>query len=207
MRELAALWAHAQGAACASKLGLLTFATVDMLSRPEISAALSSKSCYCSFNGYSYILEVSAGAADNHSAHWQRIPFLLKHLPHFDWLLYTDADTVVTNSSVRLESFIDVAVAEAPDTFLIVQDDINLNRWFKFPIHACTLCVFVIVPAELLRVVVAFSFEVVGGMAPPLRITLVLPRSCVSGMLWASGTCHLPWTGACTTRSESSLQC
>lgn len=110
------------------RIGMLSYATPDLLASTEVQAALSTKSCYCSLHGYRFILEVSPGTANNRTAHWQRIPFLMKHLPMYDWLFFTDADTVVTNSTVRLEDFVSAAVSASPSTFLIVQDDFVLNR-------------------------------------------------------------------------------
>ena len=38
--------------------------------------------------------------------HWGRIVAVRRLLPFFDWVFYTDADTLITNSSVSLESIL-----------------------------------------------------------------------------------------------------
>lgn len=37
-------------------------------------------------------------------------------------------DTVITNSTTRLEEFIEAALSQEPDTFFILQDDFTINR-------------------------------------------------------------------------------
>lgn len=111
-----------------ARIGWLSYSSPDLLNHPGIQATLALKSCYCAMHGYQHIFEVSPFDTGPRTSHWHRIPFLLKHLRFYDWIFYSDADTVVTNASVRLEDFVNIAVAAQPDTFFVIQDDMGLNR-------------------------------------------------------------------------------
>lgn len=74
------------------------YAEVARLCRP-------SKARYCQRHGYQFI-EHSFGPLDR-TAHWGRVHAIREHLPKFDYVLYLDTDTIITNPSITIESQID----------------------------------------------------------------------------------------------------
>ncbi len=103
---------------------------------------MSSKACYCQLHGYTNIIEPNALYTKlyHRKPHWDRIPALLRHLPSFDWILYLDADILVTNASVRVEDLLDRALSIHTHSmsawenltnvgvpFLVVQDGMEVN--------------------------------------------------------------------------------
>jgi hypothetical protein len=66
----------------------------------------STKRPYAERHGYVYIEETSSLNASRPTA-WSKILAVKRHLPRFDWLFWTDADSLVTNPDVRLEAFLD----------------------------------------------------------------------------------------------------
>lgn len=48
-----------------------------------------------------------------------RVPSLQRHLPHYDWLFYSDSDVAIANVSILLEDFIH---RFPPDTNIVFTD-------------------------------------------------------------------------------------
>jgi len=51
--------------------------------------------------------------------HWYKIKALRQHLPHYDWIFYTDTDAIIMNQAVRLEKFLD------DDHDFVISYDVN----------------------------------------------------------------------------------
>mmetsp|Transcript_33703 Transcript_33703/g.104046 ORF Transcript_33703/g.104046 Transcript_33703/m.104046 type:complete len:430 (-) Transcript_33703:44-1333(-) len=51
--------------------------------------------------------------------HWWRIPAIQEYLPRYEWLLWVDADTVITNFTISLTEFVDKLPHD--DTFFIIR--------------------------------------------------------------------------------------
>ena len=64
------------------------------------------KKKYCTKHGYDFISNEKSLAPEYHPA-WSKIPYLQKYLPEYDWVVWTDADTYVINSEIKLESFME----------------------------------------------------------------------------------------------------
>ena len=60
---------------------------------------------YCRRHGYQFVEHVF-GDLDR-TPHWGRILAIQEHLPKFEWLLYLDSDTIITNPEVKIEPHID----------------------------------------------------------------------------------------------------
>jgi len=92
------------------KIAVLTFecppANFRKLSFPN-------KRKYCEKHGYSFL-----GYTDRLSNRsWDKIGYILKHLNEYDWIFWSDADSFIVNSDIKLEEFI------SPEKDLIIQLD------------------------------------------------------------------------------------
>lgn len=131
----------------ATSVAVLTVATADVLDR--YSAAINSKRCYCHHHAYAFVLDTNAYHLPPHSrdgrpAHWNRVEALRRLLPVFEWVVYMDADMLVSNSTPALTAMIeDTARWEgagggAKYPSLIVQDGMEINKWVPAPHRAAT---------------------------------------------------------------------
>ena len=99
------------------RIALVTLAT------PEISpvARLShpNRASYCRRHGHAFISHDRNPDAGRHP-YWGKVPVLLSHLNDgFDWLFWSDADSLILNPDLRLEDL----VAEDPAAELICTRD------------------------------------------------------------------------------------
>ncbi|CEO98545.1 hypothetical protein PBRA_006659 [Plasmodiophora brassicae] len=86
--------------------------------------ATNSKQCYALRHGYDFIFDTNA-ATSSLNPWWRKVMATKKYLPFYDWVFWMDADTLVTNYTVRLEWFLPENDA---DTHLVVTDhNIALN--------------------------------------------------------------------------------
>ena len=61
---------------------------------------------YCHRHGYGFRLYTSGFAEDRHPS-WSKILFVQDALKSYPWVMWVDADAIVTNSDVGLEQFLD----------------------------------------------------------------------------------------------------
>lgn len=85
------------------KIAVLTCYDQDMAEVGRISSA--NKRSYCERHRYDFIEETEA-LETGRPPTWWKIKLLQKHLPSYDWIFWTDADSLVMNPSVRLERFL-----------------------------------------------------------------------------------------------------
>jgi hypothetical protein len=64
----------------------------------ELSA--ENKRCYSNLHGYELLCHRGNLALPRPAA-WSKIPLILRHLDDFDWLFWTDADSLVMNSYLQ----------------------------------------------------------------------------------------------------------
>lgn len=86
--------------------------------KPIRDIATPNLAAYCARHGYPMIEETDA-IDPKRPAAWSKILLLEKHLPDYDWLWWKDADALVMNSQVRLETFLD------PDFDMVISIDAN----------------------------------------------------------------------------------
>ena len=74
---------------------------------PNNDRAISfpNKQKYCDKHGYAFLPYTESLNEYCHPS-WSKILYLIQHLRDFDWLVWTDADTYIINSDIKLESFI-----------------------------------------------------------------------------------------------------
>ena len=94
----------------AARILLLTAMTEDKLG--ESQPATNSKQCYALRHGYTFIVETNKEIATSINPWWIKTFALQKYLPHFDWVVWLDADCLVSNAEVKLEWFLDDATAD-----------------------------------------------------------------------------------------------
>jgi hypothetical protein len=87
-----------------SAISVLTLYDESFTSLAAISTP--NKRRYAQRHGYDYleqkgILDISRPPA------WSKIRALLRHLADYDWIFWTDADSLIMNPALRLESFLD----------------------------------------------------------------------------------------------------
>ncbi|CAD5174956.1 probable alpha-1,6-mannosyltransferase MNN10 [Musa acuminata AAA Group] len=90
-------------------------------------AVAGNKQAYAARMGYVF---VDAGGMVDHSRppSWSKILAVRSHLPHYDWVFWNDADTMVMNPAISLESILYAVIGHtnldaSPD--LVVTEDTN----------------------------------------------------------------------------------
>ena len=69
------------------------------------SVILPNKQEYCERHGYDFVID--RGDIDfSRPLNWTKVPAILAHLGNYDWILWSDIDTLFVDMSVRLEDFI-----------------------------------------------------------------------------------------------------
>lgn len=91
------------------------FAQVREVSEPN-------KRAYAEKHGYPFIHETEL-LDPSRNASWNKIPYVLKYLPDFDWVFWTDADSLVMNPDVRLED----VIGDTDKDFLAMAKNNNPN--------------------------------------------------------------------------------
>ena len=100
-------------------IGLLTAADAGAASIAEQS--VPNKQRYCGAHGYRMIFR-NDGFDVQRPLAWSKIRFLRERLGDFDWLFWSDADSLIMDPSRRLEEFID----DAYDV-VITQEDLGVG--------------------------------------------------------------------------------
>lgn len=85
------------------KIGLLT--AFDPAQRPLADISSPNKRAYCTRHGYEFIGRTGGFDAGRHPV-WGKVKFLRELLPRFDWLFWSDADSLVLRPDVPLERFL-----------------------------------------------------------------------------------------------------
>ena len=97
-------------------LALLTISTPELKAVRDISEPVNWS--YCRWYGYGFIQ--SARLTDRPPS-WDKVALLLRKLSDYDYIWIVDADCVVTNPGITLESIIDLA----PGADMLITKDTN----------------------------------------------------------------------------------
>lgn len=73
--------------------------------RKSIQPCIDSKIAYCKKHNYDLIICKKKLIQNKHLI-WSKIPLIQKYLDKYDWILCTDADTMVMNNNIKLEKSI-----------------------------------------------------------------------------------------------------
>lgn len=113
----------------------MTF-TVATLHTPNIrdigEFTAANKAAYCHRHGYRFVVETDRlGPAFARPASWSKILLVRRELEAADWVLWTDADAMIVNPAVRLESLAD------PDADFVIAKDRNGINAGVFLLRSC----------------------------------------------------------------------
>jgi mannan polymerase II complex MNN10 subunit len=67
---------------------------------------IKTKKAYCKKQGHPFLLETN-WLDPSRPISWSKVKFLELHLASFDWLFYSDADSLIMNDAIALEGLID----------------------------------------------------------------------------------------------------
>lgn len=87
------------------KIGILTLH--DRAFESVAKRTLPNKILYARRQGYSLLVERDL-SDPTRNASWNKIPAIRRHLTHFDWIFWSDVDSLFTNFEIRLEGLIDL---------------------------------------------------------------------------------------------------
>jgi len=74
--------------------------------KPLAEVSLPNKAAYCARHGYDFI-ERTDGFDARRPLSWSKIKFVREVLPGYDWVFWSDVDSLVMEPAVRLEEFAD----------------------------------------------------------------------------------------------------
>jgi len=63
------------------------------------------KAAYCQRRGYAW-LPCTSGFDPSRPVAWSKLLFLQRHLPDYEWIMWSDADSLITNPAIKIESLI-----------------------------------------------------------------------------------------------------
>lgn len=117
------------------RVAIVSSATPAFLASGDESATAAehgifSKQCYCHLRSSrcTFVHDATDYAARHgRTGHWNRIPAVRRLLPFYDWVMYLDADIIITSAAPNVRQFIRAAQEASGDTFLILQDGMELN--------------------------------------------------------------------------------
>ena len=95
------------------KLRIALLAAYDERQREIAAISSPNKAAYCKLHGYDFIEETSNFPKDR-SPVWAKIALLQKHLPRYDWVFWSDADSLVMDLHKPLAAFCD------PDADMVI---------------------------------------------------------------------------------------
>ena len=78
---------------------------------------------YADRHGYDFIVTNRSLSVPRRSGYWSKLSAVMAVLPHYDWIFYTDVDTVITNYDVKLENH----VLDDAYSAVITSDSRSLN--------------------------------------------------------------------------------
>jgi hypothetical protein len=86
------------------KIGIVSLAVGEKF-REDVKYGIRTKVKYCEKYGYDFIEDDSNTDHTRHLA-WSKIPVILAYLEKYDYLVWMDADTIITNDDKKMEWFI-----------------------------------------------------------------------------------------------------
>ncbi len=88
----------------AQKIGIISLCdhNVDAI----CAASIANKQAYADTHGYDVIVDGDI-IDETRPTSWSKLLAMRKYLPYYDFLLYVDADTLVTNYDIKLEDIVD----------------------------------------------------------------------------------------------------
>lgn len=94
--------------------------------RDAIQSGIRTKARYCKANGYDFIIAGIDVYDPSRPIAWSKINMIKKYLPHYEYIFCSDADVVIMNQSITLESFLHNYMDEETN-IVLTRDWQNLN--------------------------------------------------------------------------------
>jgi mannan polymerase II complex MNN10 subunit len=91
---------------------------------------INNKKRYCERQGYDFICAYETLDGSRHPA-WSKLKLIERHLNDYQWVFWTDADSLVMNMDVRLETLVD------QNCWLVISKDCNGVNSGQFLIRSC----------------------------------------------------------------------
>lgn len=101
------------------RIALISMWNEDQAALGAITAP--NKAAYCQQHGYAWH-PCTTGFVPDRPVAWSKIHFLREILPAYDWVMWSDVDSLITNPAIRLETLTD-----HPADLLITRDHIGVN--------------------------------------------------------------------------------
>jgi hypothetical protein len=112
------------------RFGIITLADDNMRRVGDLSA--QSKRHYAYKQGYEFIYKTELFDKTRDGS-WNKIPWIQRVLPYYEWLLWSDADCIICNSDIRLEDIL----RNTNKDFVIGKDHQNYLNAGNFFIRNC----------------------------------------------------------------------
>ena len=116
------------------RIGFVTFAKPDSYAE-IVKPGIVSKESYCKTQGYPLLQDVEDVFDPARHPSWSKIQLLLKYMDKniFDWMFWTDADTIIKNQDERLEKLLAETGVQSNQDFVFTRDPrgtMNLGNFF-----------------------------------------------------------------------------
>jgi hypothetical protein len=93
--------------------------------RAAVAAVSSpSKAAYCQRHGYDFVQRTSKDFDRSRPPAWSKLRFIADLLPYYDWVFWTDCDSLVMDQSCPLEAFL---LDERCSHLILPHDDLGLG--------------------------------------------------------------------------------
>jgi hypothetical protein len=76
---------------------------------------------YCRRHGYDWLV-CREHLAPSRPVSWSKVPFLIRHLPNYDRIAFLDADTMIMNPEITLESLYEEFLPEEHQAMAVARD-------------------------------------------------------------------------------------
>lgn len=84
------------------RIALVTYGDENVAEWKTVSFPL--KEAYCKLHGYDFVSRHER--LDDRPAGWTKIPLILERLPNYDWVYWSDADSLILQPRMELQHFI-----------------------------------------------------------------------------------------------------
>lgn len=92
-----------------------------------VRLATRSKRDYCAYQAYDLFVGDNAHVESSRPVAWSKIPVLIRTLPHYDFVFWSDADALISNYETRIEEFFSGFIKSRKDVILTIDSAGNVN--------------------------------------------------------------------------------
>lgn len=106
------------------RIAVLTLVIGDKY-KSAVSLGTESKIKYCQKNNYNFIIGGDEVYDKSRPIAWSKIKMIEKYLPNYDYIFVSDADVIIMNDDIKIESFIEKYMNQK--ILLVSKDWQNIN--------------------------------------------------------------------------------